>query len=187
MVRGPLAATTNGVRGRAIVPGTIRASCAGVELARVVGHGLREQRVEQLDELLEPPGALAARAARTEHARVPALAARADTEHEAPARDVVQAHDVLGERHGVAEVRRRDPGAQPMRVGHRGGGGEQRHGGEPRLVGERRATPGGRRSTRGRSPAPRPGATVPRALAHRSCGSSTTPIRTMAARYLRVM
>ena len=53
-----------------------------------------------------------------------------------PPDEVVEGEDVAGEDVGVAEVRRRDEGAEPDRRRHPGGRGQRRHRGEPRAVRE---------------------------------------------------
>src|SRR5262249_9801156 len=99
---------------------------------------LAEHAVEQADELREAPGALArAPGLAAERRRVVAEAARAGPERQTAAREVVERHELLRERDGVAEVDRRDerPEADPLR--RERGGGERRDGGEPRAIAER--------------------------------------------------
>lgn len=100
---------------------------------RALGQQLVQQRYEfgeTVGTLARGPGLL------TERGRVEAVAARSDTEGDAPAGDVVQGDEVLGEGHRMAEIRRGDQRPQAHPLGGRGRRGQGGHRAEPRSVAE---------------------------------------------------
>ena len=94
-----------------------------------------QEAIGQLHEFGEPVGALARRPHRlTENRRVPADTSRSDTEREPSARDVVERHELLRERHRMPEVGRRDERAEANAFGRGGRRGQGRDRTEPRGV-----------------------------------------------------
>ncbi len=133
MARGPPPAIANGTRGRWTQPGH-GSGIDGLVPAAVepVDRRLGEEPVEVIDELGEAPGALGRRPGLLpEGLGVPPGAAGTDAQREPAVREVVEGHDLLGQRHGMAEVRGGDQRAQPHGGRRTGRRREERDGREP--------------------------------------------------------
>ncbi len=113
-----------------------------VPLPLQAGRGrIGQELIELGHELLETTGSLGHRPRRLAHGRgIPPRPAGTDADGDAAGRHVVEGHDLLGQRHGMAEVGRGDERPQSQR-GRRGGHRRQQgHGPEPRTVAQ--ALPG---------------------------------------------